>query len=148
FDSSATPKVGQTIAAPRVLARVDLARIRERLTASQSDSTPTDDPKSVKDLKRALAEQRRLLDEQEQTIRRLRERGPEMIEVPAVTDAEAQVLLGAVDDLRGLAMRIIDAADGVRTALVRVQAGPIVEPPPRPSASPDARPARNPASRA
>lgn len=47
FDSSATPKVGQKIIAPKELAPVDLARIQERIAATLEKALQ-DDPKTMR----------------------------------------------------------------------------------------------------
>ncbi len=120
FDSSATPKVGQTIVAPRVLAPVDIAAIRERLT-------PTPEPVELtvptKGERRALAEQMKRIVDLEEQNRSLRSR-------PAFDAAAIDRLKVLCDELSGVGMRILDAVGDVRSQIVQARPLPpaIVEP--------------------
>jgi hypothetical protein len=83
FDSSATPKVGATLPAPRILAAVDLEKVRERMAAT-IERMKADDPA---ELRRQLADARKqlqLLD---------RPATPQVVRVPTVPDGVREGLV-------------------------------------------------------
>lgn len=131
FDSSATPKPGEVLIEPTARAAVNLDVIRAQLAAGQSESTP----RTTRDQKRAATEQSKLIAEQQQRIaeleRRLRERPTptvERVEVPVLAPADVDRLKEEVDGLRSVAMRLIDVADGISSALVRARPAPAESP--------------------
>jgi uncharacterized protein len=131
YDSGATPKVGQSRLPPATLADIDLAALRDQLTAA----TEPAGPKATRDQKRATAEQSKLIAEQQQQIadleRRLRERPArtvERVEVPVLAPADVDRLKEELDGLRSVAMRLIDVADGISSALVRARPAPAESP--------------------
>jgi hypothetical protein len=95
FDSSATPKVGQRVIAPREFARVnpaDLERMAASLQAGDRDDDATGDVRllrgQVRELRAAL------------TAERARE--PEQVMVPVLTDVDRDALQAAVAALVGI----------------------------------------------
>jgi hypothetical protein len=157
FDSSATPDAtGEVRRASGPAAMPDLARYRARFAATLEQQAGAKG--ASRDQKRAATEQSKLIAEQQQQIadleRRLRERPTptvERVEVPVLAPADVDRLTTALDDLRAVAMRIIDATDGIRTALVRARPAPAESPgnirediPPPP---PTRQPAQNRSSR-
>lgn len=140
FDSSATPKVGQVRAEPRQLAPVDLAALRTRLEATAA-AAEANDPQA---LKRELADLNRRLAAVVQTNKILehatQQRTVERVEVPVLDAAQIGALTELTDSLRSVAMRIIDAADGIRAAVLQARPAPNTpaerEPPPAPPPAP------------
>lgn len=88
FDSSATPKVGQKLQAPRQLADVDLEALRRRL-ASTIEKAKADDPR---ELRKRIAELERQVAERP-TVEKVVEK---VVQVPVISAA----IHKALDDLR------------------------------------------------
>lgn len=137
FDSSATPKVGQIVTAPKVLAPVDLDAIRAKLEAAPA---PVEVKGASRDQARALAEQRRLLEENggriaalEAELRDLRAR-PDYADLTVLLERAEQAIVAG----ESAAMRMIDAVGELRAELARHRSAP-------PEASPapiDQKPSR------
>jgi uncharacterized protein len=119
FDSSRTPEVGEDVRAATI-APIDVEAIRERLGTSQSESTPTDTP-TPRDTNRALAEARRLIEEHESTIRALRARPAERVEVLVPDPSAIEKLAAIADGLTAHGMRMIDAAGEIKAELARAR---------------------------
>lgn len=77
FDSSATPKVGEAPRAPRELATVDLAALRERLAATIAQ-VEAEDPAALR---------RRIADLERQVRERPVPAAPERVEVPVLPES-------------------------------------------------------------
>jgi hypothetical protein len=125
FDSSATPKPGETWFEPTSRAAVDLEAIRTQLEAPIEQV----EPKAVtKNDRRAMAEQARLISEQQQTIadleRQLRERPP--LDLTLVERFSQEVAAA-----ESAAMRMIDAAGELRAEIARVRPAQILSAPDR-----------------
>lgn len=134
FDSSATPKVGQTLTAPRSFASVDLGALQARM-ATVIEKAAADDPKALRkqiaDLQRMLRTASPVVAAENADLRRqLAEalaREPERVEVPAVAPGDVAALEQAITGLR-------DIAGSLEIALSRAAA-------PAPSRPAPARPA-------
>ena len=85
FDSSATPKVGAKVAAPRALADVDLGGLRDRMAAT-IERAKADDPK---ELRRRIAE----LEKQVAAKPAPAPAKVERVEVPVLTEADRKIIL-------------------------------------------------------
>ncbi len=135
FDSSATPKVGVAVAAPRILARVDLERIRGAMAATV-ERAAADDPKVLRARVAELEHQLRVRQPPE----------PERVEVPVLGPEDRAALTdlrrafeGAsalLNEAWGRLVRIEDAASAATHAPT-----PAVRPP-APSPRPAPRPAK------
>jgi hypothetical protein len=153
FDSSATPKAGQTQTAPKTVADVDLQAITKAMAAT-IEKAKADDPR---ELRRRIHELERKVADQASDI-------PQAIPEPEVRieRVEVPVLNGEVDrleeatsrmvtvgqalvqtgkDIGGIAEQIVLAAGDIRTAISRVGSQPSHPPPPPP---PSQRPPRRP----
>lgn len=110
WDSSKTPEAGDVAIEPTSLAAVDLDALRERM-AETIERAKDEDPKEL---------HRRIADLERQLLQKTQQFSPEpeRIEVPVLSAEALATLTEAVDALRSTAMRIIDAADGIRSALV------------------------------
>jgi hypothetical protein len=115
FDSSATPKVGSAVIQPRAFAEVDLAAIRERMSAL-IEQAQTDDPRDL----------RRRIHELEKQLAKRQPVEPQVktVEVPVVTEEQLDTLasratdaLSAAADLRTIADALITAVWQVREAM-------------------------------
>jgi uncharacterized protein len=158
FDSSATPKPGEVLAEPATRAAVDLDAIRARLGAVIGEGEPTT---THRDQTRALAEQRRLLEEKdayilamEGELRQVRARpsGPSeaLIQKAAEVFVRADRALTQAESIATLAQEVRRAARELRDMLdddAPAVAVPIVEPATRPTAFTETRDRRKPASR-
>lgn len=88
FDSSATPKAGETVAAPKRVAEVDLAALQQAMAAT-IEKVKADDPR---ELRKQIAElQRRPVSRTEPQAK--------SIEVPVVGEEDRKLLLGYVKKL-------------------------------------------------
>lgn len=150
FDSSATPKVGQARTVPKMLAPVDLDAIRTRLeAAAPARAEPTG---TTRDQARAVAEQRRLLEEKDASILALETELRGLRARPTFDMALVDRLAHEVGALESAAMRAIDAAGEVKAEMARhrpsAPATRIVEPTTRPSAPTETRDRRKSESRA
>jgi len=115
FDSSATPKAGQRRVTPTRLAPIDLAALRERVTAMATDAAATD-PTAL----RARVAQL----ERELTALRAAAPRPERVEVPVLDPATADRLEHWVADIRGLCTTLGVAATQVSDQLAAARADP------------------------
>lgn len=155
FDSSATPKPGEILTEPTARASVDLDAIRALLETAQPPLTDT----PTRDQSRALAEQRRLLEEQdarivalEAELRDLRARLITPSEALIQKAAEVYVRTRRVLDRRAddgaELLAATEAAKELQALLddvpVPVQPAEIVEPLTRPSSTTDTRDQRIP----
>lgn len=86
FDSSATPKVGEKIAAPKHLKPVDLASLREKMAAT-IEQAKANDPK---ELKKEIFELKREL-EKKKPVEKIRTES-KRVEVPVLGAKERQVM--------------------------------------------------------
>lgn len=88
FDSSATPKMGEKIRAPKDLTTIDIDKLKGKLAATM-EKAKADDPR---ELRKQLAEAQRMLVRQEKTIGELQARAPagkeKRVEVPVLKDAQ------------------------------------------------------------
>jgi hypothetical protein len=112
FDSSATPKPGETRVEPRTLADVDLTALSAEL-ASVVDKAKADDPK---ELRQRIAELERQL-----ASRPAAEPVVERIEVPIVGAADVEALQRAAQLAQEAAASLNTAAERVATALSSAQ---------------------------
>lgn len=114
WDSSKTPEPGDETVEPISMADVDLDALRERM-AETIERAKVDDPKelqkTIADLKRQLVQKTH---EQPEPV------APEIktVEVPVLSEETIAKLNEITDQWRSTAMRIIDAADEVKSALV------------------------------
>ncbi|MEW6049343.1 MAG: helicase HerA-like domain-containing protein, partial [Bacillota bacterium] len=140
FDSSATPKVGETPRTPRQMASIDLERVRERLQAVM-ERVGRDDPK---ELRRRIAELERQL-----AARPAPQPVVERVEVPVLDPSVVDKLREVVEQLRGPVEALNTAFAALTDAATRLErAGtkPAVKPTTRPASLPSApRPAPEPA---
>jgi hypothetical protein len=104
FDSSSTPKVGESVKVPAQLAAVDLEAIRRRLAAVVEESE-SDDPKQ---LRRQVRELRAQLGRQQQPREVIR-----TVEVPVLREGELARLQAATEYLAKVAVEIREAIDRV-----------------------------------
>lgn len=115
FNSSATPKMGETIIEPTRLADVDLAAIKEQM-AETIERAKADDPKALKaqitDLQRRLRDAQHALTSAPLAPEPVVER----VEMPVLTGAQH----AAVDILGGELKRVAELIDEVRPTLLDV----------------------------
>ena len=135
FDSSATPKVGQRVIAPKEFAAVnpaDLERLAARLkppdapesASAQGKGAPGADPQR---LRAEIASLRTQLAETAQ-------REPERVEVPVLAPGDAAALEQAITGLRDIAGHLeLALSRAVRPAAPRPQAQPALVGRPRPA---------------
>lgn len=134
FDSGATPKVGERRIAPKVLASVDLDRVRG-LMASAIEEREANDPKKLRariaELEEALAAPRghdtRRIAELEHALELAAKRPmpvPERVEVPVVSAGDLVALGKLVEQLRELGPDIREVGESLRTQLARVSSRP------------------------
>jgi len=105
FDSSKTPRAGETLAAPGKATKPDLDKYRDRMAAT-IEQAKANDPKELKrqkaDLEKRIAELERELREQQPRIER--------VEVQVLPSDLASRLLAATNDLHGLGRSVMDWA--------------------------------------
>lgn len=137
FDSSATPKVGQRVIAPKEFAAVnpaDLERLAGRLKAAAPESTPA--PAKAA----ASKESQRLRAEVEALRAQLAEAGqrePERVEVPVLAPGEAAALEQAITGLRDIAGHLeLALSRAVRPAAPASPTAPRTAPRPRQAPAP------------
>ena len=90
FDSSATPKAGERVAIPKRAAEVDLAALRDRLSAT-IEKAKADDPR---ELRRRIAELEKQV--------KVTPTAAKTVEVPVLTTEQEKRLLGIRDEVTGL----------------------------------------------
>lgn len=108
FDSSATPKVGQTIRPPKKLAEVDLTKLRERIAAT-IEKAKAEDPRELH--KRIAELEKRLLNAEKVTpvIQR--------VEIPILKDSEVKYLVKATNTLSEIGTQLVTAARALSSAI-------------------------------
>lgn len=101
FDSSATPKAGESVITPRELAPVDLAALREHLAAA-ADPAESSDPKTlrarIRELERELRERPRAVE-------------VERVEVPVLPVEDQAMLVALVGSVEGVLSRANELRD-------------------------------------
>lgn len=139
YDSSATPKVGQKLRAPRKLAEVDLSRLRARI-ADTIEKAKAEDPR---ELRRRIAE----LEGQLRYAKAIKPK-VERVEVPVLREADVKQLMMAVTKLSETGTALATIAHEVSTAISKSTASGRQLPPPASqngrSASRERLPARQP----
>jgi len=119
FDSSATPKPGESRRQPKTVADVDLEALRERMAAT-IERAKADDPRELRRRLGELEKKRRQLQGVVTVLEKLQEdREPERI----VETVEVPVLDGHVDELEAAIAAMRDVAGDVLSAGEAVRAG-------------------------
>ncbi len=109
FDSSATPKIGQTLASPRTLASVDLSALKERFSGALVAAVEND-PDQL----------RRQIDLLEQQLReRPVEHVVERVEVPILRSGEAERLERAAENMTAMGKDLLSVAGEIRAVLAK-----------------------------
>jgi uncharacterized protein len=111
FDSSATPKVGQTRITPRAFAPVDLAGLETQM-AVMIEQSCADDPAVLHARIAALDAANRALTRQ---LDQARQAPAAVLEVPVLEPGHQAALEQVVAELRGLAAGITPAVEDLRT---------------------------------
>ena len=107
FDSSATPKAGERVAAPKRAAEVDLGALRERLAAT-IEKARADDPREL----------RRRISELEKLVKARPAEAPRPPkEVPVITEKQIDRLQAASDGVQHAVERAREVAAEVASAL-------------------------------
>lgn len=137
FDSSPTRKRGEVAREPKAYADVDMGVIEERMAAT-IERAKAEDPKQ---LRKQIAELRRELTKRPTETKV--ETVTETVEIP-VLDEEAIARLGeTVEELAGVAGKIVAVTNEVLTGLGKLKARPAAPPVQRPSAAPARTPVRH-----
>lgn len=122
FDSSQTPKLGEIAREPRVLADVELDRLRNALEAGAKEAPKTDDPVA---LRARIVTLQNEVDRLESELQEAQDNAgpaePEIRTVPAVSDATLQSLRVAVEELSKAASATTTAVGGLQSDLVRAE---------------------------
>ena len=123
FDSSATPKVGQTLAAPRTLASIDISALKERFSGALV-AAAENDPEQL----------RRRIDSLEQQLRdRPTEQVVERVEVPVLRSGEVERLEQAAEGMTAMGKDLLSVAGEIRAVLAKnSEIAPLVLPPSTP----------------
>lgn len=129
FDSSATPKMGETRIQPRNMAEIDLAALGDQIAATV-ERAKADDPKT---LKARVAQLQRELDAE-----RKKPAAVEHVEVPVLADEMADRLTRTLADLRKYGEEITSVAHEMSEQLARWLGAPT--PPPVQRQAPAPRP--------
>jgi hypothetical protein len=116
FDSSATPKMGKAVAAPKNLAEIDLNALRHRMAAT-IEKKEAEDPRT---LRRRIAELEH--DLQSRTPQSAVERVVERVEVPVLPTETIDGLRTTVGDMAALGDRLHAIVEEIGDALARVRA--------------------------
>lgn len=127
FDSSATPKVGETARQPKKLASVDVQALGEQIAETVKRAKEND----PKELKRRLAELEKQLRDRPATVQTVKE--VERVEVPVLKNGQLEKALSIVDRLRGV-VEPLTAAIQATKPVAPVVGRPVVarpSPPPR-----------------
>lgn len=138
FDSSATPKVGQTLQQPHVIAPVDIDALRETLAVEIEKAESGD----VTALQRRVAQLQKQLNEKPK-VEQIR------VEVPVLSDEQMGALQALADELNSKASELIEQAQflmafgqDILAVIARTQdAAPPAPAPTRPAAAPPPQPA-------
>lgn len=140
FDSSATPKVGTKILAPKQLADVDLAQLRERLAAT-IERAKQDDPR---ELKRQIAELQRQMQAKPHVETKI-----ERVEMPVLQNGQIEQIEELIANMVSLGAQLTITGQHIGAALARVVAQPApvadppvraAQPPPKPKPAPQEEP--------
>lgn len=123
FDSSATPKPGERVVAPTRFADVDLARLRERLTALEGDAKPPGPRPAGGDAETARL-RKRVADLERELVSALGMVKTVEVPVPVVTDEQIRSLTMAVEYLDAAMADAAECARPIREALARLAANP------------------------
>jgi Mn-dependent DtxR family transcriptional regulator len=127
FDSSRTPEPQGVPAVPRVLAAVDVARLRERLAAAAPAGTEGAGAAGSGDSRPAPATHHQA---PARAVERVEVPVEVRVEVPVLTDAQAAQLTAAVGRLEAVAREMATAAATIRDALARAGRPPTPAQPP------------------
>jgi uncharacterized protein len=128
FDSSATPKAGQTKRVPKTVADIDLPAVKERMAETIERAKATD-PKELRKKVAALEKELRTRPTEKQV-----ERVEVPVEVPVLSDDVSERLEKAVVGLRDIASEIMDGLKLLPAKRLperpapRVQARPVQRP--------------------
>ena len=121
FDSSATPKPGESPRKPKSLVEVDLNSLGEKIRATVERAREND----PKELKRRIADLQRDLQRKKATPVPV-EKPPKRVEVPMIADAQVKRLEMTADKLERLsqtharfASRLSEEAAGIRESILR-----------------------------
>lgn len=114
FDSSATPKVGAKVKAPKRLAEVDIEKLRDRLAAT-IERVKADDPH---ELRKRIAELEKQI--RQRTPETKIETRVERVEVPVLQNGQVKHLEQAVSSLAEVGTQLSQIAQELRTALTKV----------------------------
>ncbi len=115
FDSSATPKIGQTLASPRTLASVDLSALKERFSGALVAAAESDP-----------VQLRRRIDTLEQQLReRPVEHVVERVEVPILRPGEAERLEQAAEGMTAMGKDLLSIAGEIRAVLAKNSPHPV-----------------------
>lgn len=107
FDSSSTPKVGQTLVKPRTLASVDLSALRERFHSSITAGTENN-PEQLRQRINVLEQRMR----EQPTVTVVKR-----VEVPILREGEAEQLTRAADNMIELGKSLLAAANEIKAVL-------------------------------
>ena len=124
FDSSATPKPGQTRRQPKTLADVDLEQLRESMAAT-IEKAKAEDPRELRRQIRELEQRVRAAEQRTKLLEQSADREPERvveqvpIEVPVVDEEMVNRLTMEVDAMR----KIADLAGPVHAAAEQIAEG-------------------------
>ena len=129
FDSSATPKAGETALEPRKLAKVDLERLRERMEATV-EKAKAEDPKELRRRIRGL--------EKELAAARADKPEPEVreVEVPVLSEEIVARVEGIVRGAKEAGASLAAACDELGEQLARAQRPVPADVPTPPRATP------------
>jgi uncharacterized protein len=133
FDSSPTRRRGERTREPRSFADVDMAAIKERM-ASTIERAKADDPR---ELRRTIEQLHAEL-----AARPTAATEPEVVQVPALDDADVARLEQVGQELVDVAAQLTVVAGEITTKLSSLAAKPSVMSKPRPAATAVASPAR------
>lgn len=114
FDSSQTPKLGEIAREPRVLAPVELDRLRSALEHGAKDAPQTDDPVALRAQIAALQHE---LETVEKELREAQEAPPpeiRTVEVPALSPEALQDVRAAAAAMANASEHVTRAADALR----------------------------------
>jgi len=120
FNSSATPKAGEKIVAPKRLAPVDIEQLKDKI-ASTIERAKADDPK---ELKRTIATLQK-------KVQQLESAKPETkidvqrVEVPVLSNDQITKLISWTDAMRATAQIASKSAETIATAIQNVKNHPV-----------------------
>jgi hypothetical protein len=107
FDSSATPRVGEKVSAPKSLAEVDLEKLKGRIAAT-IERAKQEDPR---ELRKQLAEARRQISELQSGMGRSTEKVEVPVEIPVLKDGQITRLEKIVENLRTISGKLSGPID-------------------------------------